>query len=237
MPSHRDVQWGILPAYSRCQAVIQGWPVAYSVVTHSWRPRAVWNVHIVNANDRWVFMPPYNHGQWSLEYHTIMQCSVFTRYYVLNATGHSTWNRHQTILGVVSQTFRELSKIISRKCTAPEITFMVRISSWNFVRVPMALGTRTKFQLEILTRSTISTIYIFRDNCLESSRNVNETPPPLNIMSAKATDITDFDNSLSLVSCQAIIWTNDDLLLIASLGKNKWKLNKCAPIPNQENWF
>ena len=101
----------------------------------------------------------------------------------------------------------------------------------------MALGTRTKFQLEILTRSTISTIYIFRDNCLESSRNVNETPPPLNIMSAKATDITDFDNSLSLVSCQAIIWTNDDLLLIASLGKNKWKLNKCAPIPNQENWF
>ena len=40
--------------------------------------------------------------------------------------------------GVVSLTFRELSKIISRKYTTPEITFTVRISSWNFVRVPKA---------------------------------------------------------------------------------------------------
>ena len=40
--------------------------------------------------------------------------------------------------GVVSLTFRELSKIISRKYTIPKMTFMVRISSWNFVRVPKA---------------------------------------------------------------------------------------------------
>ena len=40
--------------------------------------------------------------------------------------------------GVVSLTFRELSKIISRKYTTPEITFMIRISSWNLVRVPKA---------------------------------------------------------------------------------------------------
>ena len=39
------------------------------------------------------------------------------------------------VLGVVSLTFHELSKIISRKYTILEITFMVRISSWNFVRV------------------------------------------------------------------------------------------------------
>ena len=43
------------------------------------------------------------------------------------------------LLGVVSLTFRELSKIISRKYTTPEMTFTVRISSWNFVRVPKAL--------------------------------------------------------------------------------------------------
>ena len=41
----------------------------------------------------------------------------------------------------------------------------------------MALGTRTKFQLEILIRSTISAIHKFRENILESSRNVSETTP------------------------------------------------------------
>ena len=42
-------------------------------------------------------------------------------------------------LGVVTLTFRELSKIILRKYTILEITFMVRISSWNFVRGPKAM--------------------------------------------------------------------------------------------------
>ena len=42
------------------------------------------------------------------------------------------------LLGVVSLTFRKLSKIISRKYTVPEITFMVRISSRNFVSMPKA---------------------------------------------------------------------------------------------------
>ena len=37
------------------------------------------------------------------------------------------------ILGVVSLTFRELYKIISQKYAMPEITFMVRISSWNLL--------------------------------------------------------------------------------------------------------
>ena len=45
------------------------------------------------------------------------------------------WNES---LRVVSQTFCELSKIILQKYATPEITFMVRISSWNFVRVPKA---------------------------------------------------------------------------------------------------
>ena len=41
----------------------------------------------------------------------------------------------------------------------------------------MALGTRTKFQLEILITSTNSAIHQFRENILESSRNVSETTP------------------------------------------------------------
>ena len=40
-----------------------------------------------------------------------------------------------------------------------------------------ALGTRTKFQLEILITSTICAIHKFRENFLESSRNVSETTP------------------------------------------------------------
>ena len=40
-----------------------------------------------------------------------------------------------------------------------------------------ALGTRTKFQLEILITSTISAIHKFRENISESSWNVSETTP------------------------------------------------------------
>ena len=39
----------------------------------------------------------------------------------------------------------------------------------------MALGTRTKFKLEIFIISTISALHKFRENILESSRNVSET--------------------------------------------------------------
>ena len=47
--------------------------------------------------------------------------------------------------GVVSLTFRVLSKIISRKYTMPETTFMVRISSWNYARVPKAWNSHRKY--------------------------------------------------------------------------------------------
>ena len=40
-----------------------------------------------------------------------------------------------------------------------------------------ALGTRTKFQLEILTINVITSIIYFREIILESSRDVNETTP------------------------------------------------------------
>ena len=43
------------------------------------------------------------------------------------------------MLGVVSLTFHELSKIFSRKLCIAKIVLVIRISSWNFVRVPKAL--------------------------------------------------------------------------------------------------
>ena len=48
------------------------------------------------------------------------------------------WPGQNIELGVVSLTFRELSKIILRKYTMPEMTFIMRISCWNFVRAPKA---------------------------------------------------------------------------------------------------
>ena len=41
----------------------------------------------------------------------------------------------------------------------------------------IALGSRTKFQLEILIKHTISVIHKFWENILESSRNLSETTP------------------------------------------------------------
>ena len=53
----------------------------------------------------------------------------------------------------------------------------MRISRWNFVVCPKPLGTRTKFQLEILTINVITDIVYFREIILESSRNISETTP------------------------------------------------------------
>ena len=54
--------------------------------------------------------------------------------------------------GDVSLTIHELSKIVSWNLYITKIVLLIRISSWNFARVPKAmLWARTKFQLEILS--------------------------------------------------------------------------------------
>ena len=89
------------------------------------------------------------------------------------------WGRVFTIChlrGVVPLTFRKLSKINSWKYTMPEITFMVRNFKPELYMCvhSMALGTSTKFRLEIFIRSMISAIHKFQENILESSRNVSQ---------------------------------------------------------------
>ena len=72
-------------------------------------------------------------------------------------------------------------KLLVLVCQAPggaslciaEIVLPVRISSWNFVRVPKA----TKFQFEILTMNVISGIVYFCEIILEGLWNVGKTPP------------------------------------------------------------
>ena len=80
-------------------------------------------------------------------------------------------------LGVVSQTFHELSKIISRKYTMPEITFMMRISSWNFVCVPNMLWTHVQnFSLKFSQETWFLQHKKFWQDILESLRNVSDPP-------------------------------------------------------------
>ena len=68
-------------------------------------------------------------------------------------------------LGVSWLTFSNISTIFSRNLCIAEIILPTRISSWNFVRVP--LGTRAKFQLDILTVNVISGILYLHEIILE----------------------------------------------------------------------
>ena len=47
----------------------------------------------------------------------------------------------------------------------------------------LALGTRTNFQIEILTINVISGVVYFRENVLGTSRNGSETAPRVIIVS------------------------------------------------------
>ena len=69
---------------------------------------------------------------------------------------------------VVSLTFREFFKIISRKCTIPKITWWEFQAETLYVcpKQSHALGTHTTFQLEILTRNRILAIHKFWENIL-----------------------------------------------------------------------
>ena len=88
------------------------------------------------------------------------------------------WKNYIT-RGLFQWRFANFSKIFSRNLCDPEIVLLIRISSWNCVWVPKALGTRIKFQLQILTINVIPGIVYFREIILESSRNVSETTPDL----------------------------------------------------------
>ena len=55
----------------------------------------------------------------------------------------------------------------------------------------MALSTRTKFQHEILIRTTISVIHKFCENILESLRNISETTPRCHFWRQVATPSAD----------------------------------------------
>ena len=67
-----------------------------------------------------------------------------------------------------------LAKIYNARNHIYDEHFRLKVCMWG---QSMALGTRTNFQLEILTKTSISAIHKFRENALESSWNVSEILP------------------------------------------------------------
>ena len=67
----------------------------------------------------------------------------------------------------------------------------------------IALGTHTKFQLEILMRGMISAVQKFQENILQSSWNVSETPPGYTILSQQSSPRNLFLNAF-LDNCTLI---------------------------------
>ena len=105
-------------------------PMIMSLMTHICITRPWW----VNGGGEWYFLRTVGHVPLFFPliktgWGTFISM-VYDNYFRLIAKVRDQ--------GVVSQTYHELAKIISWKYTTPEITFMVKISSWNFVRVPKA---------------------------------------------------------------------------------------------------
>ena len=69
--------------------------------------------------------------------------------------------------------------MVSRKLCIAKIIHLMKNIKLKFCTCAQshALGTRTKFQLEILTVDVVSGIVYFREIILASSRNVSETTP------------------------------------------------------------
>ena len=117
--------------------------------------------------------------------------------------------------GVVSLTFYELSKIISWKIHNARNHIYVENVKLKICMCAqsMALGTHTKFQLEILIISTISAIHKSQEKILESLWNVSETPPRPH-------------QRQSCMSGQALLhhWLCNQ--------KHPWGICSCSPIVN-----
>ena len=89
-------------------------------------------------------------------------------------TSFSAWEPGGCFSNVSRALQNNLAKIYNSRNNIYADNFKLKICTCT---QSMALVTRTKFQLEILIRNTILVIYKFRENILESARNVCETPP------------------------------------------------------------
>ena len=134
----------------------------------------------------WNYLPIPKHqrgNRWSLGMHKLFHPTLYNG---CNYPSMSSCHQigHEQLGDCFTKVSRALQNILSKFVYCRN-----RTSYENFqLKLCMcaqskALGTRTKFQLEILTINMISGIVYFREISLKSSRNVSETTPwPLSLL-------------------------------------------------------
>ena len=133
-------------------------------------------IHALNSCSGSDKMPVKLEYEWVIASHIELWMQLLTHAIIVG-----NFRQYTGPQSVVSLPFRELSNIISQKFTMSEITFtMIQIENFKpklcMCIQRMALGTRTKFQHEILI-SMISANHKFRENISDISQNVIETTP------------------------------------------------------------
>ena len=85
--------------------------------------------------------------------------------------------------GVVSLMFCELSKIFSWKLCIAEIVLLMRISSWNFVRVPKAMlwAHVQSFSLKFSTQMWFLALCIFARSFWRAREMLVKQPPEVHV--------------------------------------------------------
>ena len=126
---------------------------------------------------------PYLQNRISLHVHAMSISHKTGCLCILSAMIHYTWSIHQYMChdrwypggcftNVSGAIQNNLAKIYNARNHIYGENVKLKLS---MCAQSMAMGTRTKFQLEIIIRTTISAIHKFQENILESSRNVSET--------------------------------------------------------------
>ena len=107
-------------------------------------------------------------------------CSRYTRCHT-NGFWSNVSNARFIWYEYVSLTFHEFSKIFSRNLCTAEMVLLMRISSWNSVRVAKAWlwihATRTQFQLEIIIINVIYVTVYFREIILSARETLAKQAP------------------------------------------------------------
>ena len=119
-----------------------------------------------------------------------MNDMIFSKNWGLTINGNldfgleKSWKNHGTFFwdfcgnlgGCFTKVLRALQNVLSKFVYCKNLTFYENFKL-KLCMCAHALGTRTKFQLEILTINEIFGIVYFREIILKSSRNVSETTP------------------------------------------------------------
>ena len=133
----------------------------------------LFHIHAIAQQTFHVFLSahPFYHSYW----HDITVSEVYLQVPNLQVSWRDLGGETGGCFTNVSRALqRNLTKIHNAKNPIYVENFKLKLCTCV---QSMALGTRTKFQLEILIRSTNFAIHKFREKILESLRNVSETTP------------------------------------------------------------